>query len=94
MSGYFYRNRAQHQIYGYHHWFYGDSMVQKFHINNGKISHLGKIVDTAKRFLGKHKQKITMSTFSTHLSDKISSADQINPANISLMSFNKQLFAL
>ncbi|MBW5288716.1 MAG: hypothetical protein Rpha_0990 [Candidatus Ruthia sp. Apha_13_S6] len=35
------------------------------------------MVDTAKRLLEKHKQKMTMPAFDTHLSDRTSSAEKL-----------------
>ncbi|CAB5499244.1 carotenoid oxygenase family protein [Bathymodiolus thermophilus thioautotrophic gill symbiont] len=97
LTGYFYRNGpAQNEVYGkrYHHWFDGDGMVQKFHIVNGKISHFGKMVDTHKYLTEKQQQKMLFQTFSTYLPKRISSADEINVANISLLPLNNRLFAL
>ncbi len=97
LNGYFYRNGpTQNEAYGkrYHHWFDGDGMVQKFHIANGSISHFGKIIDTYKYMVEKQQQKRLLQTFGTYLPRRISNADQLNVANISLLPLNERLFAL
>ena len=51
LRGRFYRNGPalfERQGERYHHWFDGDGMVQQFTLEDGRISHRGRLVRTAK----------------------------------------------
>jgi len=97
INGYLYRNGpANNQPFNtrYHHWFDGDGMVQQFHINAGKVSHLGKMIKTHKYLSEKQQQKNIYPTFGTSKKTRFKSADELNVSNISLLPINKQLFSL
>ena len=51
LRGRFYRNGPalmQRGTERYHHWFDGDGMVQQYTIGDGRVSHRGRLVQTAK----------------------------------------------
>lgn len=96
LSGVLYRNgAAKNEVFSqrYQHWFDGDGMVQSFRFNQGKASHLGRLVGTQKYQKEKQAKQKLFDAFGTKGSQQITSADQINPANISVMPVGDELFA-
>lgn len=78
------------------HWFDAPGMVQKFTIGDGRISHHGRLIDTARNRTEARDGRIAFSAFGTHGHGLSSggSADAQNPANISLIEHSGELLAL
>lgn len=99
LRGVFYRNMpARHERGGtrYRHWFDGDGMVQAFRIENGRISHLGRFVETRKYAAERAAGRLLVPAFGTRLSgmQPITSPDQMNVANTSVIRHGDDLLAL
>lgn len=99
LRGRFYRNGpAQHEVGGqrYHHWFDGDGMVHRFTIADGRVRHLGRFVETAKRREEKAAGLPLLPTFGTALPvmRPMRSADATNVANINILEQGGRLLAL
>ncbi|SHH00061.1 carotenoid oxygenase family protein [Massilia sp. CF038] len=79
----------------YHHWFDGDGFAQRWQISQGKVSHLGRFVQTQK-FVDESKAgQFLYSAFGTYLDRRgIKSNDTINAANTNLVPFNGRVYAL
>jgi all-trans-8'-apo-beta-carotenal 15,15'-oxygenase len=79
----------------YHHWFDGDGFAQRWQISNGKVSHLGKFVNTQKFVAEQKAGQFLYSTFGTHVSRAgIKNNDTINAANTNLLPLDGSLYAL
>ncbi|MCG8696074.1 MAG: carotenoid oxygenase family protein [Minwuiales bacterium] len=99
LSGTLYRNGpAQHEVGGrrYQHWFDGDGMVQAFRIGGGTVSHLGRLVQTAKLSTEEKADRPVEMTFGTYLPDmrRAANADALNTANINMLHHGGELLAL
>ena len=99
LTGTFYRNGpGRHEIAGmrYHHWFDGDGMVQAFRIADGAVSHLGRLVETAKFRAERKAGRARRATFGTSFPgmEPVTNPDSINPANISVLAHGGRFFAL
>jgi carotenoid cleavage dioxygenase-like enzyme len=78
------------------HWFDGDGMVQRINIADGKAVHTGRYVDTPKRQREMAAGKFLAPGFGT-LGDPsypVSSSDDVNAANISVLMSGGELLAL
>lgn len=99
LRGVLYRNMpARHDRGGqrYRHWFDGDGMLQAFRIEEGRISHLGRFVETPKYVAEREAGRLLRPAFGTRLPDMqpISSPDQMNVANTSVIKHGDDLLAL
>lgn len=99
LAGTFYRNGpAQHERGGarYRHWFDGDGMVQAFRIEDGRVAHRGRFVATGKRAVEEAAGRLVLPAFGTTASESrgVTSADEINPGNISPLFHAGELLAL
>jgi carotenoid cleavage dioxygenase len=99
LAGRFYRNGpAVHEIAGfrYRHWFDGDGMVQRFVFADGRVSHVGRIVDTEKRRLERAAGRAAIPAFGTlpPQPQAIAGADAMNVANINVIERAGALLAL
>lgn len=99
LSGTFYRNGpARHVVDGarYHHWFDGDGMVQAFRIGGGRVSHLGRMVETEKYKAERKAGRALRMTFGTAVpgAGRPPNPDHVNTANINVLSHGGRLLAL
>ncbi len=99
LRGVLYRNMpARHDRGGqrYRHWFDGDGMMQAFRIEEGRVSHLGRFVETPKYVAERDAGHLLYPAFGTRLPEMspISSPDQINVANTSVIKHGDDLLAL
>lgn len=98
-NGRFFRNGpALHNLGAdrFLHWFDAPGMVQKFTFLDGKVSHHGRLIETARNLKEAKDQKIQFNGFGTHGHQLTSggSADAQNPGNISFLNHNGELMAL
>lgn len=99
LSGHFLRNGpARHEIGQdrFMHWFDAPGMIQRFTIADGGISHLGRLVGTARNRVETAEDRIAFLGFGTSGPSLSSggSADGQSPANISLLHHAGELLAL
>ncbi|MBE0590406.1 MAG: carotenoid oxygenase family protein [Hydrogenophaga sp.] len=99
VAGTLYRNGpAGHDLGGerYHHWFDGDSMVQRFVIAGTEVRHQGRYVATAKRVAEVQAGRRLTEGFGTVFKDREApgSPDAMNAANISVLPVGGDLLAL
>ena len=99
LIGTFYRNGpARHERSGhrYRHWFDGDGMVQAFRFDGQGLSHLGRIVETAKYLAEEQTGLHRYPAFGTIGPDSppLRGADDLNTANISICHHGGELLAL
>ena len=99
LEGHFFRNGpAQHNIGGdrFSHWFDAPGMVQRFSFDGNRVSHRGRLIETARTKAETRENAILFSAFGTHGPDLTSggSADAGNVANISLIEHAGELLAL
>lgn len=98
-SGTFYRNGpARHDFAGqrYHHWFDGDGMVHRYHINDGGVAYTARFVRTAKFKAEDAAGRFLYDGGGTLFNNSGTGAgpDSINPANINILPVNNELWAL
>lgn len=99
VNGFLYRNgpsKMHRAGIFYQHWFDGDGMVQKFDIAHGKVSHMGKFIQT-KKFKAEEKVgRFRYSTAGTAIPDAlpIRNNDDLNVANTSVIPWRGELLAL
>ena len=100
LRGRFYRNGpALFERNGerYHHWFDGDGMVQQFTLAEGRISHRGRLVQTAKLQAEKQAGRFLRSALGTVIDDSGPPAggpDGFNTANTNVLEHGGRLLAL
>jgi len=99
LAGTLYRNGPAHFQHGEAyatHWFDGDGMVQRINIADGKAVHTGRYVDTPKRRLEMAAGKFLAPGFGTvgDPSYPVTSSNDVNPGNISVMMSGGELLAL
>ena len=100
LRGRFYRNGpALFERNGerYHHWFDGDGMVQQFTLAEGRISHRGRLVQTAKLQAEKQAGRFLRSALGTVIDDNgppASGPDSFNTANTNVLEHGGRLLAL
>ncbi len=99
LRGTLYRNGpARHEIGDtrYQHWFDGDGMIHAFRFEEGRVSHRGKFVQTAKYLEEEKAGRALYQGFGTASGDMppLSNADQINVANINVIEHAGELLAL
>lgn len=78
------------------HWFDGDGLVRAFRIQGGEASLAARFVDTAKRRADSAASAVVTPGFGTpgRAGVRIGSADDANPANISVIAVAGELWAL
>lgn len=99
LSGTLYRNGPGQFQYGdsfASHWFDGDGMVQRIHIEGGQAVHAGQFVDTHKRREEQAAGKFLAPGFGTEGDPDwpITAADDVNAANTSVIVIDGKLYAL
>ncbi len=99
LAGTFYRNGPyRHEVGGlrYRHWFDGDGMVHAFRIGGGRVSHLGRIVETGKVVAERRAGRALRPGFGTLRPgmEHVGGADGMNAANTSLLWHGDRLYAL
>ena len=100
LRGRFYRNGpALFERNGerYHHWFDGDGMVQQFTLADGRITHRGRLVQTAKLRAEKQAGRFLRSALGTVIDDNgapASGPDGFNTANTNVLEHGGRLLAL
>jgi carotenoid cleavage dioxygenase len=99
LRGRFYRNGpALVERHGerYHHWFDGDGMVQQFSIGDGRVSHRGRLVRTAKLKAEQQAGRFLMSALGTHIEGgpPAGGPDSFNVANTNAIEHAGRVLAL
>lgn len=99
LSGRFYRNGpGGHDVAGhrYAHWFDGDGLLHAFDLRNGTIRHQGRLMATPKRRAESRAGRPLYDGFGTRVPDPaaIRGPDELNTANISVLSHGGRLMAL
>jgi len=99
LRGRFYRNGPALFERGgerYHHWFDGDGMVQQFTIGDGRISHRGRLVRTAKLKLEQAEGRFVRGAFGTSIDDNTPAGgpDSFNTANTNAVEHAGRVLAM
>lgn len=98
LQGSFFRNGPGRTELGgerYHHLFDGDGFAQRWQIQDGKVTHLGRFVETRKFQDESEAGRFLYPTFGTALNRApLKNSDTVNAANTNLLPFNGSLFAL
>jgi len=76
------------------HWFDGDGMVRRFVLADGKATLAARFVDTRKRRVDAAAEAVVSGGFGTPAQASVSSPDDVNAANISVLRAGDQLWAL
>ncbi len=99
LAGRFYRNGpALYERHGerYHHWFDGDGMVQQFTLADGRITHRGRLVRTAKLDAEVKAGRFLMNAFGTAIpgGPPGTGPDSFNPANTNALEHAGRVLAM
>jgi carotenoid cleavage dioxygenase-like enzyme len=99
LKGQFFRTGpALHERRGerYSHWFDGDGMAQRYDLGEGKVSHLGRMIETPKYREEEKAGRFLRPAFGTavDLKASVTSADDINVANINMLPLGDEVLAL
>lgn len=99
LSGTFYRNGpGGHEVAGqrYAHWFDGDGLLHAFHLHDGRVRHRGRLLATPKRLQEVEAGRPLYDGFGTRVAERlpIRGPDELNPANINVLSHGGDLMAL
>lgn len=98
LEGVFFRNGpGRFELGGerYHHWFDGDGFAQRWQVSGGKVSHVGRFVQTRKFADESAASQFLYPAFGTFVSRRgIKGNDAVNAANTNLLPFNGRLYAL
>lgn len=98
LDGIFYRNGPGRLELGgerYHHWFDGDGFAQRWQIAQGKVSHIGRFVQTQKFVEESQAKQFLYTAFGTFVGRRgMKSNDNVNTANTNLLPFNGRVYAL
>ncbi len=99
LSGTLYRNgpaRMQRGDTRYNHWFDGDGMVHAFKLQGNDLVHKGKMVATARSIAEEKAGRFLWGGFGTAFEDSLSitSPDDVNVANISVLPIGDEVLAL
>lgn len=99
LSGTLFRNGPAQLSYGETyatHWFDGDGMIQRIHIEDGAATHSGAFVQTPKRIAEQAAGRFRASGFGTEgdATYPIESSDDVNAANTSVVMAGGELLAL
>ncbi len=96
LSGVLWRNGpAEHERFGhrYSHWFDGDGLIQAFAFSDGRATHRARIADTPKRRKETRAGRRIVPAFGTPGSAPVLGPDDMNAANISMLSHAGRLMA-
>ena len=99
LRGRFYRNGpALYERHGerYHHWFDGDGMVQQYTIGDGRVTHRGRLVRTAKLKAEQQAGRFLMSALGTQIDGgpPAGGPDAFNVANTNAIEHAGRVLAL
>ncbi|MEM9669236.1 MAG: carotenoid oxygenase family protein [Pseudomonadota bacterium] len=99
LEGTLYRNGPAQFHYGNthaSHWFDGDGMIQRVHVEDGMAIHSGKFVETTKRTAEQAADRFLADGFGTKgdPSYPVQSSDDVNAANTSVVMAGGELLAL
>jgi len=99
LTGTLYRNGpARHEVgdFRYRHWFDGDGMVQAWRLSPAGVRHQARLVETHKLRAETAAGRALYPGFGSIPPNPapVSSADLVNPANISVLAHHDRLFAL
>jgi all-trans-8'-apo-beta-carotenal 15,15'-oxygenase len=99
LNGRFYRNGpALFQRAGqrYQHWFAGDGMVQQFRFADGKVSHIGRFVQTDKFKREEAAGKFLVSAFGSSIPTqvRVTGPDSMNTANTNAIEHAGKVLAM
>ncbi|MEZ5596447.1 MAG: carotenoid oxygenase family protein [Pseudomonadales bacterium] len=99
LAGTLFRNGpARHEIgnFRYHHWFDGDGMVHAWRLGPAGVRHQGRLVQTRKLLAERAAGRALYPGFGTLPPDPapVTSADDVNVANISVLPHHGKLLAL
>jgi carotenoid cleavage dioxygenase len=98
LNGVFFRNGpGRFELGGerHHHWFDGDGFVQRWQIGGGKVSHIGKFVETERFGEESAAGRFLYPSFGTYVDRRgVKTNDTMNAANTNLLPFNGRVYAL
>ncbi|MEM1230543.1 MAG: carotenoid oxygenase family protein [Pseudomonadota bacterium] len=99
LQGVLYRNGpALHELQQdrYRHWFDGDGMLQSFALGGAALRHRGRVIETPKLLAERAAQRRLFPAFDTTPAGgaPMNGADDMNPANISVLAHHDRLYAL
>jgi carotenoid cleavage dioxygenase len=99
LRGRFYRNGPalyERQGERYWHWFDGDGMVQQFTLGDGRVSHRGRLVRTAKLAAEQRAGRFLVSTLGTQIDGgpPASGPDAFNVANTNALEHAGRVLAM
>ena len=99
LAGKFWRNGpAIHDRHGfrYQHWFDSDGMLQEFSMGAGRVDHRARVLKTPKLSAEDEAARRLYAGFGTHVPDgaPVRRPDDLNSANISVLSHHGELLAL
>ncbi len=99
LRGRFYRNGPalfERNGQRYHHWFDGDGMVQQFTLAGSRISHRGRLVQTAKLKAERQAGRFLFDAFGTTIEGgpPITGADSVNTANTNALEHAGRVLAM
>ena len=99
LSGTFYRNGPavfERDGFRMNHWFDGDGMVQRFHMDAGSVSHTGRMVETELYLNNEKEGRMTGGGFGTVVPNPapMKGPDSVNQGNTSVLPVGGELLAL
>jgi carotenoid cleavage dioxygenase len=99
LTGTLFRNGpAQHEIgnFRYQHWFEGDGMIQAWRFTGDGVEHQARMIETRKYLAEKAAGRALYPGFASIPPDPrpVTSADIVNPGNISVLPHHGRLLAL
>ncbi|UOD28262.1 carotenoid oxygenase family protein [Massilia violaceinigra] len=98
LNGVFFRNGpGRFELGGerHHHWFDGDGFAQRWQIAGGKVSHIGKFVETERFGEENAAGQFLYPSFGTYVGRRgVKTNDTMNAANTNLLPFNGRVYAL
>jgi all-trans-8'-apo-beta-carotenal 15,15'-oxygenase len=99
LRGRFYRNGpALYERAGqrYHHWFDGDGMVQQYRIGDGRVTHRGRLVQTAKLRQEREAGRFVVNTLGTSFPNQppAGGPDSFNAANTNALEHAGRVLAM
>ncbi len=99
LRGTFYRNGpAVHERFGlrYRHWFEGDGMLHAYRFGGSRLTHEGRVIETAKFRKERAAGRRLFGAFATSVPDgePVRRPDDVNVANTSVLDHHGALYAL
>lgn len=99
LSGTLYRNGPAVQERGgfrMNHWFDGDGMVQRFHLSDEGVSHIGRMTETESYLQSEKAGRMTAGGFGTRVPNPapVTGPDSVNVGNTSVLPVGGELLAL